>query len=209
VRTYSVVDPGGNASQTNRTIWVTAIAGSPGLAQVSGSVNPQGLPTVAWVEYGQSSMFDATEPQEIGAGYNWASVAVTLTNLAPNSLYYYRVVSSNSLGIAYGPTHEIRTGSYSLPGDTNGDGLVDAMELDAVLSLYWPNSPWLYMTNVLGLGETSVTFALPGSAAGAFSVEMSTNLLEWRYLGPAGPRYEFLDTNTGDSLQRFYRLTWP
>jgi hypothetical protein len=114
-----------------------------------------------------------------------------------------------------------------VPGDTNGDGIVDQnelagvlsylngngmvnqSELDLVLSNYWPYSPWLDMTNVAGLGGTNVTFALTNSLAGAFSVEYSTNLVDWFFLGPATPRYLFTDTNAPADPQRYYRLRWP
>lgn len=114
-----------------------------------------------------------------------------------------------------------------VPGDTNGDGIVDAgefasvlphlngngivtqAELDLVLSNYFPYSPWLYLTNVAGLGKTNVTFALSNSLEGAYSVLMSTNLADWEYLGLATPRYEFTDTNAPAIPQRFYRLHWP
>lgn len=95
------------------------------------------------------------------------------------------------------------------PGDRNGDGIVDQAELNAVLANYWPNSPWLYLTNTVGLGGTNVTFALTNSTAGAFSIEYTTNLTDWEYLGPATPRYEFTDTNAPAMPQRFYRLRWP
>ena len=114
-----------------------------------------------------------------------------------------------------------------VPGDTNGDGIVDQnelagvlaylngngmvneSELDLVLSDYFPYSPFLSMTNVAGLGGTNVTFALTNSVAGAFSVEYSTNLVDWLYLGPATPRYLFTDTNAPALPQRYYRLRWP
>jgi hypothetical protein len=35
------------------------------------------------------------------------------------------------------------------------------------------------------------------------------NLVDWDYLGPATPRYEFTDTNAPAVPQRFYRLRWP
>lgn len=94
-------------------------------------------------------------------------------------------------------------------GDLNGDGLVDQSELNIVLSNYFPNSPWLYLTNVAGLGGTNVTFALSNSTAGAFSVEYTTNLSNWYLLGPATPRYLFTDTNAPGQPQRSYRLRWP
>ncbi len=112
-------------------------------------------------------------------------------------------------------------------GDANGDGVVDGSEFSAVLaklhgsgvvsqtdlglvlSNYWPNSGWLGMTNVAGLGGRSVTFALTNDVSGAFSVEASTDLLNWSLLGPAVPRYEYWDTNAPAGPQRYYRLRWP
>jgi hypothetical protein len=77
----------------------------------------------------------------------------------------------------------------------NGNGVVSEANLQMILSNYFSNSPFLQMTNVAGLGGTNVTFALTNDLAGAFSVEYSTNLLDWLFLGPATPRYEFTDTN--------------
>ena len=87
--------------------------------------------------------------------------------------------------------------------------MVDLSELSTVLANYWPTSPWLQMTNAAGLGGTNITFALTNATAGAFSVESSTNLADWEFLGPATPRYEFTDTNAPAVPQRFYRLRWP
>jgi hypothetical protein len=107
----------------------------------------------------------------------------------------------------------VLTSRASLPpqilGDFNGDGRVDQNELNTVLSNYFPNSPFFQMTNVAGLGGTNVTFALTNSLAGAFGVECTTNLLDWFFLGPATPRYEFTDTNAPAAPQRYYRLRWP
>jgi len=65
------------------------------------------------------------------------------------------------------------------------------------------------MTNVAGLGGTNVTFALSHSLTGAFSVEYTTNLLDWLFLGPATPRYGFADPKAPADPQRYYRLRWP
>src|SRR6266702_4530226 len=48
----------------------------------------------------------------------------------------------------------------------NGNGIVNQSELDLGLSNYFPHSPWLYMTNVDGIGGTNVTFGLTNSTAG-------------------------------------------
>jgi len=141
-------------------------------------------------------------------------------HLAPGRPYYWSVQAvdgalagsafsaegSFGLGLAFSPV--LNPGS-PIPGDGNGDGIVDASELDLVLSNYWPYSPWLQMTNVAGLGGTNVTFALTNSMAGSFTVQYSTDLANWLLLGQASPRYEFTDTNAPAVPQRFYRLRWP
>jgi len=96
-----------------------------------------------------------------------------------------------------------------IPGDLNVYGIVDQAELNAVLANYWPHSPWLLLTNMAGLGGENVTFSSSNATAGAFSVEYSTNLIDWQYLGPATPRYEFNDTNAPALPIRYYRLRWP
>ena len=99
--------------------------------------------------------------------------------------------------------------SNLIVGDYNGNGTIDESELNLVLSNHFPNSAFLQITNVAGLGGTSVTFALTNSLAGAFSVEVTTNLLDWFFLGPATPRYEFTGTNAPTVPLRYYRLRWP
>jgi hypothetical protein len=99
--------------------------------------------------------------------------------------------------------------STAVAGDADGDGLVSQSELDTVLSSYLLTSPWLEMTNVAGLGGTNVVFALTNFTGVPFSVEYTTDLLNWDYLGPTTPRYEFTDTNAPAIPERFYRLRWP
>ncbi|HOX57256.1 MAG TPA: FG-GAP-like repeat-containing protein [Candidatus Paceibacterota bacterium] len=92
----------------------------------------------------------------------------------------------------------------------NGDGILTEADLDLVLSYYSPNSPFLQLTNVAGLGGTNVTFALTDDpVAGAFGVEYTTNFADWHFLGPATPRYLFTDTNAPAVPQRHYRLRRP
>ena len=96
--------------------------------------------------------------------------------------------------------------SKAIAGDLDGDGNVSQSELDAVYANYATNSPWLYMTNVAGLGGTNVTFSLSNSVLGAYTIEYSTNLTDWESLGLATPQYRFVDTNAPVTPQRFYRL---
>jgi hypothetical protein len=153
-----------------------------------------------------------------------------------NRTYYWSVqaIDGAFVGGPFAPEQQFSTATVltppsgiPVPGDANGDGvvsesefaavlahlngngIVSQSELNTVLSNYFPNSPFLQMTNVAGLGGTNVTFALSNSTAGAFSVEYTTNLADWFFLGPATPRYLFTDTNAPAIPQRFYRLRWP
>ena len=101
------------------------------------------------------------------------------------------------------------TATNAVPGDLGGDGVVDQSELNTVLSNYWLHSPWLQMTNTSGLGTTNIQFALTNATGWNFSVEISTNLMDWDFLGPAFPFYQFLDPAATNEPQRYYRLRWP
>jgi len=136
-------------------------------------------------------------------------MTVNLGGFIPSVTYHYRAGASNTLGITYGLDLTFAVPPIFPIGDSNGDGLVDDNELNTVLANYWPNSPWLKMTNVAGLGGTNVTFAITNSVTGAFTVEYSTDLSTWQPVGPATPRFEFTDTNAPALPQRYYRLRLP
>jgi hypothetical protein len=96
-----------------------------------------------------------------------------------------------------------------VPGDTDGDGVVETNELAAVLANYWANNPWLHMTNPMLLGDGFFQFALTNEAVWNFSVEVTTNMIDWEFLGPAFPVYQFFDAGSTNEPQRYYRLRWP
>jgi len=133
--------------------------------------------------------------------------------LSPGFTWHWRVVATNGAGIfpgtTFSPDQILATPSLYIAGDPNGDGVVGQAELEAVYANYLPTSPWLAMTNVAGLGKTNVTFSLSHSIAGGYSVEVSTNLADWQFLGPATPRYLFTDTDAPAAPQRSYRLRYP
>jgi hypothetical protein len=175
---------------------------------VRANVNPFGFVSTVTIEYGPSVQYGlATPPITIASGASDTAIDVPL-GIPDGVTYYCRIVATNAVGAAYGVNH-IVSGKAITPGDTNGDGLVSQAELDAVYSNYATNSPFLLLTNVAGLGETNVTFALQGSPAGAYTVEYSTNLVSWLPLGSATPRYGFTDTNAPALPQRSYRLRYP
>jgi len=135
-------------------------------------------------------------------------------SLMPGVVWHYRWAAANFIGTNSSQDQTVTVGTLGggvsgIVGDLNGDGIVSQPELDAVYANYVTNSPWLYMTNVAGLGGTNVSFSLSNSVLGAYSIEYSTNLVNWYYLGAATPRYLFTDTNAPAVPQRNYRLRYP
>jgi hypothetical protein len=146
----------------------------------------------------------ATFNYTVGQAYYWSVQAVD------NAFAGSPFAAEANFKILSPVASVVQAGATNQPsGDTNGDGLVSETELNSVLAEYFANSPWLRITNPAGLGGTNVTFSLTNSFAGAFSVEYSTNLVDWFLLGPATPRYLFIDSNVPAVPQRFYRLRWP
>jgi hypothetical protein len=188
-----------------------------GSLTISASVNPNAIdaPATVWVQYGVSTAYGVTTtPLALNAGISYVPLSQPLTNLAPALTWHYRWVAVNYLGTTYSPDQTVTVGTpgggvSGILGDADGNGVVSQAELDRVYASYVTNSPWLYMTNVAGLGGTNVTFSLSNSVLGAYSIQYSTNLVNWYYLGPATPRYLFTDTNAPALPQRYYRLRYP
>jgi hypothetical protein len=199
------------------------------MATLEGSVNPSGLTTTVFFQFGITANYSLTLPAGVLSFTNASDVLVnaTITNLANGLTYHYRVVATNSAGIVFGGDKSFQTIAIPVvPGDINGDGVVDSSELATiithlhtngvvlpadlalVLSNYWLNASAIRMTNVAGLQTPLVTFGLTNYAGENFSVEYSTNLIDWVPLGSTSPRFQFTDTNS-PAVQRYYRLRWP
>jgi len=180
------------------------------LLTFNGSANPAGTPARGWFQYGLTPSYGAfTGTNDLGSGTNSVTLSFSTPGMAAGFTYHYRAVAVNPVGTSYGADQTISLASLRAPGDLNGDGIVDQSELNTVLSNYWPNSPWLYMTNTAGLGTTMVQFALTNASAWNFSVLVSTNLTDWDFVGLASPLYQFTDPAATNAPQRYYRLRWP
>ena len=103
---------------------------------------------------------------------------------------------------------EAWTGNF-VPGDSNGAGVVNNLEVVTVLTNYWKQVAELRMVEPLGLGGTNVTFKLTNAPHSPLTVEFTTNFVDWMPLGPATTRHRFTDTNAPAEALRFYRLHLP
>jgi hypothetical protein len=106
-------------------------------ARLNATINPLTLPTVSWFEYGtNSSQLTQTQRVTNGPGQT-QTVSQSLAGLLPGQLYYYRVVSSNALGVTMSSFQLFSPATFvGMPGDTNYDGSVDLGELYEVISRY-------------------------------------------------------------------------
>jgi hypothetical protein len=177
---------------------------------LNATVNPNNLPTTAFFQYGLTTSYaGGSAPVNLPAACTGSNISASLDSIVPGVVYHWQVVASNSLGGVSSLDQTFYKPSIYPPGETNADGVVDQNELNAVLANYWPNSPWVSMTNVAGLGSLNVQFALTNANNWDFSVLVSTDLIDWQYLGPATPMYQFVDPQATNGPTRFYRLSWP
>jgi hypothetical protein len=224
--TYTVTDSSGNIATTNRSVDVrdrpavsnitafmfgtNSATGLP-VIQARAEVNPNGVATAAFAQYGLNTTYPGrTAPMNWPASYGLNMFSALSDGLMPGGTYHYRVAASNSLGVTYGPDQTFTVPMFFAAGDLNGDGRVDEIELDNVLSNFWLTSTSLVMTNPMTLGGGLFQFALTNVSGWNMSMFASTNLTDWELLpAPARPVWQFLDPAYTNYPQRFYRLQWP
>ncbi len=110
-------------------------------AVLSGSVNPNGLATKAYVEYGLTTSYGKTAGYEYlgSSGQKTASpVESQVLGLHAGTTYHYRIVASNSSGISYGEDAVLSTETgpfWSVNGEEASETPV-AIQAGGQLDLY-------------------------------------------------------------------------
>ncbi len=111
--------PASTASTGTATSGRKPIAQTTGFASVSsttavvvGTVDPEGLPTRYWFEYGTSLTFDRfVDIRAAGGGTVEIGASGYLTGLKPSTEYYFRIGAENAKGRVYGSAHKFITES--------------------------------------------------------------------------------------------------
>ncbi len=102
------------------------VVSGPNGAGLSGSVNPEGLPTTAYFEYGidlsdrgpgsSTTLYNQTTPvQQVGSDFTQHAISTTLSGLVPNITYHVRLVANNSAGTGTGPDQTFTTAKNAPP----------------------------------------------------------------------------------------------
>ena len=125
----------------------------PTSAQLNGVVNPNGVTTSAFFEYGLTTAYGtSTGGNPIGSGTADVPQTFIATNLACNTTYHFRMSAFTNTTTVNGADASFTTGACPLakPGDFTGDGQAD-------LAVYRPGSG---IWSVQGAGD--VQWGLPG-----------------------------------------------
>jgi len=131
-------------------------------ATLNAVVNPNGLSTTAWFEWGAGSIYNRqTSPASIGSGSAGIPVSATLTGLTPGAIYHFRIVATNSAGLARGVEQR-----FSLLVLTLNGGSPFTNEC---------NTPF----NDPGAVATSTLIALSAGASSSYAVSRSGTVAGW------------------------------
>ena len=98
-------DNGSSAPPTPSVVTGTATGITNIAATLNGTVNPNGLATEAWFEWGTSATlatFDNTAKQSLAAGTTVDNVSASISGLSFGTTYYFRMVASSSSGVTKG-----------------------------------------------------------------------------------------------------------
>lgn len=81
-------------------------------AVLNGLVNPKGVVTTYWFEFGENTgLGNATSVVSAGAGTSDVSVSSKISDLQPDKVYYFRINSQNGYGTTNGSIRSFKTNS--------------------------------------------------------------------------------------------------
>ncbi len=150
-------------------------------ATLNGTVNPTGLATTAYFEWGTSntlSASSATPSQSIGSGISPVPVSAELTGLASNTTYYFRVTSQNFAGTRRGSILSFST-SANLPTTTTASATAVTTSSATLNGTVNPNGASTTAFFEWGTSSTLSTFSVTSSqfaGSGTNAVSVTANL---------------------------------
>jgi hypothetical protein len=84
-------------------------------ATLNGSVNPGGLTTTVYFQYGATTSYGHTTASQTKTGSTSQSVSANISGLSASHLYHFRIVATNSAGTRYGSDRIFTTLSATGP----------------------------------------------------------------------------------------------
>ena len=78
-------------------------------AKLNGTVNPHGLSTTVYFQYGRTTSYGSRTPNQTKTGNNYQNVSANISGLSAHTTYHFRIVASNAAGTRYGTDRTFTT----------------------------------------------------------------------------------------------------
>lgn len=145
-----------------------------GSANLTGMVDPNGLDTKVYFQYGTTTGYgNTTGTQSIGSGTNFVAVNSAINGLSGNKTYNYRIVIINSSGTYYGLNQTFVTLPSAIPSVTSVKLISGTNGFPLSYTTVATNAPTGFAANPLPMGLTMNP--LTGVISGIPTVTASTN----------------------------------
>jgi hypothetical protein len=158
---------------TTRPETQLALVGPHVNATLNGTVNPNGLETWAWFEWGPDLAYgQRTAAVEVGSGPHSRALSHSFADLQPFVNYHYRSIGSNRLGVSYGADQSFGIWPVTSPVDGGAGSLREAVASAGVgMTVVLTNVDTLVLTN----GELFLSRDLDLVGPGATNLVISGN----------------------------------
>jgi outer membrane protein assembly factor BamB len=158
-------------------------------AKLNGSLDPHGLDTNVYFQYGTTTSYGLATPVQSKTGNTYQNVAANISALAASNTYHFRIVATNSAGTRYGSDRSFTTlqndEAVAWQHNIVHDGYDPASSLVTPLTLKWRR-------NLAASGVTSISYPL--IAEGRVFVTTSTGYTTHIQ------KLMALDARTGDTI---------
>jgi len=78
-------------------------------AKLNGSLDPHGLTTMVYFQYGMTTSYGLTTAPQSRTGNTYLNLSANISSLSANTVYHFRVVATNSAGTRYGSDRTFTT----------------------------------------------------------------------------------------------------
>jgi hypothetical protein len=110
-RTFTTLSPtGAPVVITNPASYIASFS-----ARLNGSVDPHGLTTTVYFQYGTTTSYGLTTAIQSKTGNTYQNAVANISGLAAATTYHFRIVATNSSGTRYGSDRTFTTLSITGP----------------------------------------------------------------------------------------------
>jgi hypothetical protein len=78
-------------------------------ARLNGSVNPHGLSTTVYFQYGRTTSYGSRTSNQTKTGNNYQNVSANISGLSAHTTYHFRIMGTNAVGTRYGSDRTFTT----------------------------------------------------------------------------------------------------